>query len=261
MKRYFSLVKTFFNYHLIRNLEFRSEVIGWSIISIMWPLLTLLSVHLIFGQVDSMAGWTKSEVLITVCLYEIFIGLIWIFIVPSIRNFTQSIKKGEFDFYLTKPINSRFIASVNFFEFDQYPRLLMLAGILFLFLRQQGDISLVNVLFGLFLLVVGLVVYYNIFFFIATFIFWIIAVINLEDLFNSLILTGRYPIYIFQKGLFSFFTFVIPAAFIATFPAQAMLGKINYNVLFIAGFVLLTTSIISQWFWNFALKRYSSASS
>lgn len=261
MTRYIFLFKSLFRYHLLRVLEFRSELIGWALISLMWPILTLSAVGLIFGQVDSIAGWEKNEVLLVACLFEIFVGLIWLVAIPSILNFTKAIRKGDFDFYLTKPINPRFLASFNQYEFDQYPRLIMLTVVLVIILQRISAINFLDLIGGIILLFLGVFIFYNLFFFVATSVFWFINLVNLENLFESIIDTGRFPVYVFQKALFLVFVYIIPGAFIATFPAQTLLGRGSITI-FITAFVLATVSfLISQWFWNFAIKRYSSASS
>ncbi len=63
------------------------------------------------------------------------------------------------------------------------------------------------------------------------------------------------------SALASTATVVLPVAFLTTFPAEAILGDLKFNILF---FGLLLSSIFfifSRVFWKFALKHYTSASS
>jgi ABC-2 type transport system permease protein len=58
-----------------------------------------------------------------------------------------------------------------------------------------------------------------------------------------------------------FFTFVVPVAFLTTVPAEAMLGKADLIWMLGAGLLAITLLAFSHFFWQFALKFYTSASS
>ena len=57
------------------------------------------------------------------------------------------------------------------------------------------------------------------------------------------------------------FTFIIPIAFITTVPAEAIVGRATpgsaLTALLVAGLLVA----VSRWFWRFALRNYTSASS
>jgi len=72
---------------------------------------------------------------------------------------------------------------------------------------------------------------------------------------------GKFPVDIF-KGFFRIILiYVVPVAYIATFPVEALLGKVGWERIIPAIFLAVGTFALSQWFWNFALRHYSSASS
>jgi ABC-2 type transport system permease protein len=58
-----------------------------------------------------------------------------------------------------------------------------------------------------------------------------------------------------------FFTFVVPVAFLTTVPAEAMLGR--GEIVWTAGAGILAIGLLffSRYFWQFALRFYTSASS
>ncbi|MDO8610552.1 MAG: ABC-2 family transporter protein, partial [bacterium] len=66
---------------------------------------------------------------------------------------------------------------------------------------------------------------------------------------------------IYQGILKTVFVFFLPLAVMVTFPTQFLLGVLSIPFTiwsFVAGFLAL---YLSHAFWNFALKKYSSASS
>jgi ABC-2 type transport system permease protein len=59
----------------------------------------------------------------------------------------------------------------------------------------------------------------------------------------------------------AFFTFVVPVAFLTTVPAEAILGRATGPWLLAGGAVAAGSLVVSRWFWQFALRFYTSASS
>lgn len=226
----------------------------------LWLGLMLVSVHLIFGQVEAIAGWSKDEVLLLVLVQALFFDFLWTFVLENMGYFSHYIRRGELDFVLLKPVNPRFMVSTRYFESDHYLRIFLLLFLMTKYLArlnvQATIFSWLNfsLLFGL-----GLFIFYNLFFILTTTNFWFINLFNLGDLFSEMVNVGRMPVYVFRGGMRLFFTYIIPAAFVATFPTQALLGRIGLEMVFIASLISVVTFATSSWFWQFALKRYSSA--
>ena len=58
-----------------------------------------------------------------------------------------------------------------------------------------------------------------------------------------------------------FFTFIVPVAFLTTVPAEVMLGRTQINWILGSGILAVISFIFSIFFWRFALRFYTSASS
>ncbi len=244
------------------QLEYRFETLTLSITTLLWTVILIISIELIFGQTGLVAGWTKQQVLLVAATNSFFTALVWLMVLPSMLTFIEHIKKGSFDFYLLKPINIRFLLSVNKTNIHNLPVAIVSGFLMYKYFTALGiSLSLINFLGFATTFLFGLVIFYNLFFFVITLAIWLVDMSNIEDLFSNFMDNGKYPVYIFQGILRSLFIFVVPTAFIATFPIQFLLGKGN-PVIFIGGGLLAIASFYaSQKFWNFALKHYSSASS
>ncbi len=262
MKRYLRLFLSFARFGLAYALEYRVNFLIWAVSSTMWAGIFVLSVELIFGQVESIAGWTKNETLLLAAVQALFVGLLWYFVFPNLTTFYELVRKGDLDFYLIKPVDHRFLVSTKKVEFDQFLRTAVLIGYIAAVILQ-GHLIITWLSLAAFLLVLflGLVIFYNVFFILAIFSFWLINVHNYEDLFHNLLDLGRFPTQIYKDQLGIFLTFFVPVAYVATFPVQAFLGKLEPVYFLAAVFLAISSSLISQWFWNFALKNYTSASS
>lgn len=247
---------------LMSHLEYRFSFIMWSITSILWIMLTLISIEFIFGHVNSIAGWTKNQMLLIATVFGIFSSIMWMFFLPSAINITKLVRKGTLDFYLLKPIGNRFLLSTNQFSLDNFPRACILVLIMFGLIDSMGlKISFLSWIQFILFLLIGLGIFYNIFFTAAVTSIWFIDIFNLEDLYANILNVGRLPTHIFEGFTKLSFMFILPVMFVATFPAQILLGTADITMAITGLVILIISSLGSQWFWRFALKHYSSASS
>jgi ABC-2 type transport system permease protein len=72
---------------------------------------------------------------------------------------------------------------------------------------------------------------------------------------------GRFPVDIYKEPLKSVLTYFIPVAIMMSLPAKVLTGKVNGFSILIAVVLAFVFMFLSLRFWNFALKKYSSASS
>lgn len=262
LKRYLKLFLTFFKLSFQTEMEYRANFIFWSLENLLWLVLAVSSVTLIFGQVTSIAGWTKNEIFLILFISLLFSDVGWTLIFKNLENFSISIRYGELDSTLLKPINTRFLISFMNLEFSHYVRIIIESYFIYRYtLLITGSFSLLNLLIAILLFICGWIIFYSLFFMITVTNIWFINVYNLLDFFGYLQRLGRNPVYIYQKGLLFFFSFILPAAYTATFPTEALLGKINPTKVAVAPLLAIIFLYVSQKFFRFALKHYSSASS
>lgn len=262
MLKHLRLFAVTYRFWLMRNLEFRRHVLVWSITSIVWGLLGLWMTNLIFGQVSAIAGWTQGEALLLVATQALFNSFLWLFILPSLLDLSESIRDGKFDLVLSKPVASRFLVSIRKFEFGNYGRIVVMATVMPQITKSFGiNVDFFSLLGFAVMFIIGLFIYYCFFLMLTTLNFWFIRIDNLEDLFDTLVVMGRYPTQVFTSGLRLLFYYLIPLAFVATFPVSVLLKKAGWELV-VVGFVIAAVFYwTSNRFWNFALRHYSSASS
>ncbi len=262
MKKYLRIVWAFARYGLIWAMEYRFNFLIWGLIGVMWTATFVFSADLIFGQVHTVAGWTRSEALLLIATEAMFVGLMWFFVFPNLQIFSRLIRKGELDFLLIKPVNSRFLVSIRDWGYDPLVRVIVVGFfIASLVSKENLPVTAISVFGYIFLLLCGMVIFYNLFFAAMVTNFWMIKNENLIDLFHNIMDAGRFPAQIY-KGVFEIiFTFAIPIVYVATFPVQALLNRTGPGTYLLAVVLVGVTTFASQWFWNFALRHYTSASS
>jgi ABC-2 type transport system permease protein len=243
----------------MRDLEFRFNVMIWAIMNFFWLGLMLVSVSLIFGQVEAIAGWDKDRILLLVLVQALFFDFLWVFVLINMSKFSRLVRRGGLDLALLKPVNLRFLVSTRYFDNDHYPRILVL---LYLIPKFAGSLGVPPSIFvwlnAISLFVLGLFIFYNLFFILTTTNFWFTSLFNLDYLCSEIIDVGRAPVYIFKDKARLFFIYLIPTAFISTFPVQALLGEIGPEMILVGILIGVIFFAFSQWFWQFGLRRYSS---
>jgi ABC-2 type transport system permease protein len=111
------------------------------------------------------------------------------------------------------------------------------------------------------MLLVGAMMLYSVWIGMITSAFWFVRVDNISELIYSFFEAGRFPVSVF-KGVVRFvLTFVVPIAFMTTFPAAVLLNKLEWRYVWLGGPLALVFFGLSVWFWRFALRFYTSASS
>ena len=105
------------------------------------------------------------------------------------------------------------------------------------------------------------VISYAVWFMSVTMTFWFNRLLNIGVLYGRAVDVARYPAAIFNPLMRFVFTFIIPFAMMGFVPAEVMLGRISPLNLLWPIFLAVLFLFLSHWFWNFSLKRYSSASS
>lgn len=258
--KYFKVFWGFLKNSLMSQLEYRFQIIGWAFSSLLSVSMILISIGLVFSKAGTVAGWTTDEAFLVAYIHMTFFGLFWIVVGVSLVNFAQSIFTGDFDGLLLKPINTRFLVTFGGIDTNQIARLLGGLGLLIWWVTSHGvsPIILVGFLTEFIMVLFSI---YSLFFLVASSSIFFVQMQNFGDLMNNIMNIGRMPAEIFSGGLRIVFFYIIPVAFIATFPARMLLGRGSAVDVVILLVITLITFFLSQLVWNFALKRYSSASS
>jgi ABC-2 type transport system permease protein len=262
MIRYLRLWRQFIITAFVREAEYRMNFVIGVGEGLAQLALAVISFLLLYRFTDQVAGWTQAEVLMLVGVYRIVEGLINLQIAPNMQAISGYIRSGEMDFMLLRPVSSQFLVSLRTLALPEGVNVLI--GLLLVIyaggaagVRWSAAGVLAAGAFGL----CGLLMLYALWLCMVTFAFWLVQINNLDVFFYSLFETARYPVSFFNDLLRALLTFVFPVAFATTFPTEALRGQADLRLLpvdfALAAALLLGTHL----FWNYAVRRYSSASS
>ena len=125
--------------------------------------------------------------------------------------------------------------------------------------------SVAQLAVGLVFLALAILILYSIWILVVSTAFWVVKVDNLSFLFGSLFDVGRWPIDVLRgvwRGtLLMVFTFVFPVALMTTYPALALLGRLDAKTALLALGGGIAFAFIARRVWRGALGMYTSASS
>lgn len=256
LKNFFALV----NIRSKTLLEYRVNAIGEFIISILSNVFSIVFIEILFSMTPEISGWNRYQMFLILAVFRIFQAIFSAFLLPGINNLSNLVRVGYLDMILLKPINAQFNVS---FGAIAITRLLdLIPGFAILVYSLYGlNASLISYLFLLIGLFSGVLIFYSIYFIIATLTIWMGTFYSLEDFYYMM----KEPLYIpfdfLRKPMSTILTFIIPLGFVVTVPAKVFLGKDPFYFSIISVCVAGILLFLSSWFWNFSLKHYTSASS
>jgi ABC-2 type transport system permease protein len=224
----------------------------------------VLGIYVLFGQVETIQGWSFDGVLALLGVYLTVQALRRLFIGPSLDalgGMDGEIWKGSLDFTLLRPVDVQFLASFRKWRpFALFDLLLGLGVVGLAAGRLQAHSSLPQLAAFILSLAAGLVILYSILLIFTALIFWSPGVL-FTWIFDSILQMARYPLGLYPGWTRLVLTWIIPVGVITTFPAQALSGVLQPEGLLLslalAGLLLAGASL----FFRRALRRYASASS
>lgn len=222
----------------------------------------LFTLSLFYGHGNDLGGWTWPQAVVVLGVYTLLAGLQATIMTPNRMRVTEYVRDGGLDFVLLKPIDSQFWLSTHKLSLWGLPNVLMgFALIAWGMLHHEPTLSIVDLLRGLPLVLVGAVVLYSIGFFLCTLTIWFVKMWNITLAMQELVEAGRYPLPAYPLAYQAFFTFVLPVAFMTTVPAAAMTGRGDWRMALAGLGVAAAAFLAARAMWLFALRSYTSASS
>ena len=249
-------------YSVVRTMMFRFDFLMWALVEFFWMGVNLLLVQVIYNHTDSIAGWSKYEMLLLVgssMLVQRFImGFVWTNLFEMARN----VRTGHFDFFLAQPGNPLIMVSTRKLDLDGLSNALVAVGVVVYALHQLGIVPSFAYL-SLYVLMIfcGFLIHYSILLITVSLTFWLGAAQGIEGSYFTLMEFSRLPRQAFRGISSILFVWLLPAAVVSNVPASALLHGFNpVNTLWLIAVTLFWVSF-AVFVFNRGLRRYASASS
>lgn len=263
MRRFFRLYKTFVVQYFKQLMEYRIDFLTGALSFLINQLTNILFISIIFDNISALSGYSRYEIyfiygfsLLPKGLDHLLTDNLW-----KVAYFI--VRKGDFDKYLTRPINPLLHVIMELFQFDALGE--FVTGIVLL---SYASVKLgihfgpVQILILLVAIIVGTLIFTSIKILFAALALWIKRSGSILQIFYMSSDFARYPVTIYSKPIRFIITYIIPYGFTAYYPSTYFLR--GNSPLFalgagaIAAAILLTVSITV---WNRGLSAYESAGS
>jgi ABC-2 type transport system permease protein len=214
---------------------------------------------LLLKNTGTLLNYTANQVIFFFLTFNL-VDVISQFLFREVYRFRNLIIKGDFDLVLTKPQNSLFrvlLGGADVIDFITIPPLIFAVY----YVGSLLNPNMIQTIFYLIALLNG--------FLIAT-AFHIavlsLGIITLEIdhtimIYRDLSNLGRFPIDIYKQPLQGILTYLVPVGIMFTFPVKVLIGLVSPLGVLLSFGLGIVAIFLSLRFWNFALTKYTSASS
>jgi ABC-2 type transport system permease protein len=262
MIKYIRVFGEFFRVCLVEEFEYRVNFMANLLTTLFWMAISVITVKLYFYNTDQIGGWSYDEVLVLLGVFISIHGFIEFFLQPNMTRFVSHIRKGTFDYILTKPIDAQFHVSFRHLVFWRLFDVALGMGLVYYALwRLDVTLSFGQLYIFVTMFLASLCMMYSLWMGMMILSFWAVKIDNLSFLFHSLFETSRFPVTVYQGVLRFILTYVFPIGLITTFPASSVIGQMTRNEALLSVMMAGICVIMARWFWRYALKHYTSASS
>jgi len=264
VRRYIEIYSIMLRNSLIRSMSFKVNFLLWMVVEVLWFVGQIVFFSIIFANVNRIGDWSKWEVVLLVGTHQIIGQIFQAFFFVNIANIPELVRTGKLDSVLVLPLDSQFAVSSKQFELDSIVNAIVGAAIVIISLSNLHLVpTAVSVLLYLIALIFGVVVHYSIMLSLAAVSFWIVRAQGLVYGYFNFLNIARYPDVIFPKLFRIIFGWVIPVIIIANIPARLLIKPLGQPFWLMAHLAIASLIVfwLSRFFWRFALRHYSSASS
>jgi ABC-2 type transport system permease protein len=255
------LALVFLRLGVLNELQYRVNFFVAAFQALLSVGVGIVVLTLVYSHTASLNGWNESELLVVLGVQLLLGGIVSTAIQPNMQQLTDDVQQGKLDFLLTKPADAQTLVSLRVVRIWQSVDVISGAIVVAVGASRVGaGLGAGRALGFVGLLLLGACLLYCFWLILATGSFWIVDMWFLQNLWEGVFQTGRWPIGIYPGWLRYSMTYLIPIGFAVTVPAQALTDRLQWTTVGIAIGFAVALAAFTRWFWRFGLRRYSGAS-
>jgi ABC-2 type transport system permease protein len=250
-----------FSLSLRREITFRANLVFQLALTVLNIASGFVVLSAVYTQTQALGGWGLGQAIALLGTFQVVSGIFTTCVEPNLSWFAGQVRDGKLDSILVQPVSSLFLISLGRCEPIALSQVAMGLLVVGLGLHDGGTLpSWWGVLGWLVLIGVGLVIAWASRVLIASVSLWVPS-IELDVLYSALWQLGRNPVEVYRQPLRFFLTYVLPFAFLATFPARALTGRTSLLLPLLGIAAACMAIVMVQLVWKAGLHRYTSATS
>lgn len=221
--------------------------------------LFIFFIFFLFSGINNVLGFSRYQTLFFFVTFST-VGAIGQMLFRETYRFKARLVSGDFDFDLLKPIHPLLRNMSGGFDVLD---LITLPVYLIVLMNIIGHLNFDAGRLALYLLLCfnGLLIMAAIHVIVIAFGILSSEVDHAVMIYRDFEAMGRFPVDIYKEPLRQILTFILPVGIMFTLPAKAFLGLLSWQWIITSLLVGLVTIFLALFFWRFAIKEYSSASS
>ena len=242
------------------RMQYKVDTLLTSAAVLVRECVTVVTLYLMLQKFSMINGWNLGQLLFMYSFLFLTYSLC-ILVFTGIRDFEGTVHRGEFDAYLTKPLNPLFQVISRKADVMATFGHGGLGLIMFMFSYHEAGIPLTgaNVLVCVLVLIGGTFIQGALLLIPASLTFWIEKSSEVQNLiFYQMRGFIAYPISIYPKVLQLLLTYVIPLAFVSYYPAQYFFNSNLRGFAYLSPVVGLVIFGLSLMLWKLGVTRYKS---
>ena len=253
-------IKAFWLTSLASEMEYRANFITSTLYSLGQLVGTVATIDVLYDKSYQFRGWPKEAAYLVVALFTLLDGVTSSALSPNLSRIVAHVQRGTLDFILLKPLDPQIQLSTRNLTLWGLPNILF-ALCLIAYAGPRAHLAWYAYPLGLFSVFFSVVILYALWFMVATTTIWFTKVWNVTEVLRSFIEAGKYPMAAYHPAVRFFFMFILPVAFLTTIPAELMRGTRGPQFLVIEALLAAGLLLASRFFWRWAMRYYTSASS
>ena len=224
----------------------------------------VLSLTVIFGNVDTINGWSQASAGVVLGVFFIVTGLHNVVFGPSIgalSGYDGDIVRGVLDFHLLRPRGTQLLVSVARWAPLVAAEVVFGAVVVARALAWLGsELSAWQIASFIYAVAVSVSILYSLTLSLASLMFWK-ADFMFSWLLRPVVQLARFPTALYPGWLKLLMTWIVPVGVLTTVPAQVLLGEFSLPMLAAVSVLAVGGLGATNLMFRAGLRRYASASS
>jgi ABC-2 type transport system permease protein len=263
LRRYAAIYAMLWRNSVVREMTFKTNFLLWIVVELLWFGLQLSFIGVMYLHTESIAGWSKWQVVMLIGASQFIQQLFQAFFLINCTNLSELVRTGKLDFLLMLPVNTRFIVSARQLDLGAFFNAVTAVGVMVYAARQQDlHPGAIQILGFLLLSATGILIHYSLMFLLATVSFWAVQAQGIVWAYYNMFNIARLPDSAF-RGLFkAVFTFAVPMLLVSNVPVKLLVDRLSSpSEILLLGAMSLLCVLVSEAGWRASVRHYTSASS
>ncbi|OGH00963.1 MAG: hypothetical protein A2600_03710 [Candidatus Lambdaproteobacteria bacterium RIFOXYD1_FULL_56_27] len=260
IKQYLSIYGSFFSTSFSAAMSFRGHFVLLILMDLVFYYTHLVSIDILYDHIQTIGIWDRQQLLFFASVMLAINQISMTLVSENYWIFPLSIRTGELDFSLIKPVNAVFLSFFRIIRPGSLINVCFTGPAVVYFGLQVGLSPLAWVCLP-FAVVGGFLLQNAIEMFLSCAMFWMMDGTGINFIRVELQQLARWPDFVYPRLLRSSLTLVLPVLLIGSGPVRFLLDPTDgWPLVWLVGFLGLFWLLLG-FFWRLGLKAYESASS